>query len=720
MRQLRRRVSIVFAWSVLFPLATFGRGTAAAAQDVGPPTFGSEATVVLLDVVARDGKGRPVLDVRPEELSVRENGKECRIVSVRLVGLPPPEPPPAVSLGAKASAVATAPPIAAPTATPLAPARPTLVVIVFDRLSMVTAGPARAAVLRLLSQQFPPDTWFAVFRVGHGPQLMQPFTSDVRRLENAVRLSTPGADAQRRAEYVSPIPQPPEREAPAPTAGPPNLPSLREAAPELSQQERGLMRDLEGLDALYGLKNIARALQPVRGRKSIIYVAEAWHLGTRMRGPYEDAVSAANRANATINVVDAAGLTTRGGGVRYAPCEHSDGSKPRTALSAHLNEGADSPTPLSWGLECREDTLQGPRLDLLADDTGGIAVENTNDLGAGLMRVAEELGRYYEIVYEPQNPVPDGRFRRIAVATTRRGLRLRTRAGYYATPQGAPTLAAYELPLIAALAAPTPPRDLPLQSALLQFAVRGGEREGVILTDVPLSAVQVESSDTAWRARLTLLSRVKDEQGRVVGRLTDDRPLAGSPQDLEVARRGYVTFTSRMMLPPGSYELETAVQDVVGGRVGVARAPFRIERTRRALMLGSVTLVRSAAAVAGESPLDDPLRVGGVRLVPAASARFAAGAELPVLVPVYPAEGAEPVRLTVELWSQGRLVTRTAPLLPPLGSDGRISWLGGIPLSSLAPGHYDILVIARQGSSQVEDRARFELVARVTAGPPRP
>jgi hypothetical protein len=437
-------------------------------------------------------------------------------------------------------------------------------------------------------------------------------------------------------------------------------------------------------------------------------MAQAW-----TGGMMDDAVSVANRANVTINTVNALGLTTEWSQVKYAPCARPFDENPRSVkqVTAHLNDGPESPTPLSWDSECIENTLMGPRPERVAEETGGVAITDTNDLAGRLAQLVEELGRYYEVVYEPPNPTQDGRFRRIKLETTRKGVRLKTRTGYYATPRGAPTLSAYELPLITALAAATPPRDLPLESGLLQFGARFGEREGVILTDVPLSAVQVDSSDTAWRARLTLLSQVKDGQGRVIARLTDDRPLAGSLQDLEVARRGYMTFTSRMSLPPGRYELETAVQDVVGGQVGVARAPLRIESARKGLLLGSVTLVRSATAAPGGSG-DDPLTVGGVRLVPAVSARFSAVGELTVFVPVYPAGEAEPVRLTVELRSQGRVLMQTAPSLPPPGGDGRTTWLGGIPLSSLPPGPYDVVVTARQGSSEVEDRARFELVAR--------
>ena len=41
--------------------------------------------MVLLDVIARDKKGRPVRDLKPEELQVLENDQRCEIRSFRLV-----------------------------------------------------------------------------------------------------------------------------------------------------------------------------------------------------------------------------------------------------------------------------------------------------------------------------------------------------------------------------------------------------------------------------------------------------------------------------------------------------------------------------------------------------------------------------------------------------------------------------------------------------------
>ena len=64
------------------------------------------------------------------------------------------------------------------------------------------------------------------------------------------------------------------------------------------------------------------------------------------------------------------------------------------------------------------------------------AVKRRAGIGAPLQfvgRVAEELGRYYELVYAPVNPNLVGRFRHVSAKVSRPGVRLRSRAGYFAT-----------------------------------------------------------------------------------------------------------------------------------------------------------------------------------------------------------------------------------------------------------------------------------------------
>ncbi len=71
--------------------------------------------------------------------------------------------------------------------------------------------------------------------------------------------------------------------------------------------------------------------------------------------------------------------------------------------------------------------------DLVASDSGGFTVRNTNDLGKGIQRIADETQAYYLLGYVPQNAARDGKFRKIQVKLANgKGLQVRARKGYYA------------------------------------------------------------------------------------------------------------------------------------------------------------------------------------------------------------------------------------------------------------------------------------------------
>ncbi len=70
----------------------------------------------------------------------------------------------------------------------------------------------------------------------------------------------------------------------------------------------------------------------------------------------------------------------------------------------------------------------------LADQTGGAVFfpQTERDLPAAFERIAEELRHMYSLGYLPSNTDFDGRWRKLAVKTTRGGLTVKTKKGYYA------------------------------------------------------------------------------------------------------------------------------------------------------------------------------------------------------------------------------------------------------------------------------------------------
>jgi VWFA-related protein len=713
--------------------------TPALAAQEPPPTFKAEAEVVVLDVVARDDKGRPVPDLRSDEIQVFEDGKPCTITSFRLVrglavepGKPPDAPPDAPGADPAPGAAS-------------APSRANLVVLLFDRLLVQNAAAARRGALDLLNQRFPADTWFAVYKMDRSMRRLQTFTSDPRELTSAVEAATSGDEANRAVGADAPsIPAPSVPEAPSGPASQPDLPGNPPSA--LSQTGRVqiaafveaevalLARRVEAFDSLHGISALARGLGQVRGRKTILFFAEDREIPLSAASVYDLTMSAANRANVTVHTIDTRGLVYARPGDRSAAGPAMRAEDPTAAPPEIFLRHADGEFEKYKGsLRAGEELAnpkQGSFLEHVAGDTGGLAINRTNDIGAGLARVVEEIGQYYEVVYEPPRPEPDGRFRRIEAKTTRKGVHLRTRSGYFATAASAPSVAAFELPLLAAMGAAEPPHDFRHAASVMHFGSAGSDREALFLAEVPLGSAKVVEDPVrgTYRAHLSLLCFVRDENGRPVARLSQDWPIEGP-----IAERGRLagttaSFRRALQLPPGGYTLVTAVQDREANRTSVERTRFDVPPAEGTLTVGSLAVIRKASGTAATDT--DPLRVSGVSIAPVLGAgELPAGTEeVPLFLPIYPSLAPQPIELKLEVKHAGQTVAAVSPQLPPPSPDGRIAWIGSLPTARLSAGDYELVATVRQGDAVAEERARFALgdrshaaaATRSAAGPTAP
>ena len=134
-----------------------------------------------------------------------------------------------------------------------------------------------------------------------------------------------------------------------------------------------------------------------------------------------DIMTRANRNNVTFYPVNPSGM------------EVFD-----VSMAEQVRGGKDVPLTLNMDRA----TFRTEAMRTLAENTDGIAVI-TNDLGAGLRRIADDMSAYYLIGYSSTNAKADGSYRRIEVKTTRSGVRVRARRGYVAakTPPPPPTTA---------------------------------------------------------------------------------------------------------------------------------------------------------------------------------------------------------------------------------------------------------------------------------------
>ena len=135
-------------------------------------------------------------------------------------------------------------------------------------------------------------------------------------------------------------------------------------------------------------------------------------------------VSDAKRQNVAFYPASPAGLTT-------STTARSGGSAPTGRINASPSAKQSS-------------------LKMLAEDTSGYAIVNTNNPREGIERMMADSAAYYLIGYVSTNAALDGRYRRITVRVNRRGIESRARPGYFAAT-ARPTPASAATPVSLAL-----------------------------------------------------------------------------------------------------------------------------------------------------------------------------------------------------------------------------------------------------------------------------
>jgi VWFA-related protein len=330
----------------------------------------------------------------------------------------------------------------------LGPRDTNLIVLFFDWLTIESAQLARQGALDFVARNSSKATRFAVFS-GDRKRFEVPLTNDLVAVRKGVEAATFGSTSSEGA--VSPL--------------------LTDTTGRSAAGDSSALQIASDLDTIEALEAVARALEGAQGRRTILYFAAGWQFPLKVRPQYEEAISTATRANVTVHTFDARGLEYRKL-VAVTPVDRM-----LRSWSAKNRGGpfGGSMTPVTDDRGTPAESLAGPNLEELAEDTGGLAIVNTNDLRAGLARISEELRHYYELVYAAADSTNDGTFRRISVQVSRPGVRIRTRKGYFATPHDASALPAYELPLSEALA-PQSAREFELPTGARQSGLDAEEK----------------------------------------------------------------------------------------------------------------------------------------------------------------------------------------------------------------------------------------------------
>jgi VWFA-related protein len=369
----------------------------------------------------------------------------------------------------------------------------------------------------------------------------------------------------------------------------------------------------------------------------------------------------ANRYNTAIYAVDPRGL---------APFEFDLSTAGQAAVSLTKNQQM---------LDNTMDTLR-----LLADETDGRAILNTNDLDKGLRQIVRDSSAYYLLGYTSA-VTTDGKFHKINVRVKRPGLQVRARPGYLA-------LSAVEAERALAPKKAGPPPAI--TQALGTLAATARQRRNLIRSWIGMSPGADGKTKISFVWSPT--PAVPGVRGETAARVS---VLAGGA-DSVLHYRGKALAPGRVEfeVPPGPIDLEIAVED--------ASAEVLDRETRKIVVpgLGLGVTLSTPEVFRGRTLPEWQALASDAKAVPVIEREFRRTDRLLIRVGAQSSSGA-PV-LTARMLNREGGEMSALPVTP--AGFGELSHID-VPLAALPAGEFLIEVIAKDGADQASALVPFRV-----------
>lgn len=547
---------------------------APAPTQVPPPTFGVEVDQVIVDLVVTDKKGNPVAGISKDDLIVQEDDVPQSMVSFESVALPDtpsdkPPPPPVVSRNTDEDSE-----------------RGRTFVIVFDdmNLSPHRAQAAKGAVASFLKTAVREgdyvtliatsgSAWWTTRMESGREQLIDTVKRlDGRRIPDHSLERMTDWEAMRihlsRDPYVVSqvirrwekygVTMLSQRDRNNPMTGTANDPFVTARASSQYFEVRTRIRV-----ALEVLERALNGLSATKGRKSVILLSGGFIYDPNI-DEFKRVRAASRRANAAIYFVNARGLD----GI---PLEFSAEFGPSAGVQdigfafASMNRVDDGSENLAY-------------------DTGGFVVKNTNDLDAGIERIAKETQLYYLLGYVSSNTARDGAYREIEVKFKKgkgKGLKIRARKGYYApTPSGEVEMTAKEgvdPALQAALDSPWPLDELPLRMThYVGDEQMLGKAAVLLVTEADINGLTFQEVEGRLVSEVQFLLVVAQRETGEYFRYDQVITMRLRPSTRERLSRAWFPIPRDFELAPGDHQAKMILRENSTGKIGTLVHEFTV------------------------------------------------------------------------------------------------------------------------------------------------
>src|SRR5438874_5348573 len=374
---------------------------------------------------------------------------------------------------------------------------------------------------------------------------------------------------------------------------------------------------------LLALQSLMQALGKLPQKKNLIYFSNGiTQTGADNQSAVRAATAAAVKANVSIYSMDIRGLQAfPPGGEAQSASLHGQSAYSGAAVLNDLNGNAASQETLAT----------------LSSDTGGKAFFDSNDFGGVFSQVQKDSSAYYVLGFTSNNPLKDGRFRRLKVQVNRTDLKLDFRAGYYAGRDFEHlNRADREQQLVDELDTQLPRVDVPLYAGAAYFRQDDAHYYLAVALVIPGSQIPFVTEKEKDNATIDIIGEAVGGGRLRVGQLRDTVKLA--VESTEQVRRKNVQYNTGFVLAPGSYHLKFVIRENQTGRMGAFEMDVQVPDLRKVpLKMSSVVLSSLRTPVTNRKVGLNPLVRDQMETVPNITHVFAADQHLYLQYEVYDA-----------------------------------------------------------------------------------
>ena len=530
----------------------------------------SEVTIVNVKVSVTDKKG-PILGLTKDDFEVFQNGKLQELTNFAFYSEPGNAPAPVPTAAAAPAPAAGPAPTPAPAPDALAQPEPLFITLYIDNENVMPLN--RNRVLNRVTEfvhqyvKIPDQAMLVAYQ--RSLKVLQPFTSDPNEI----------VDALRKVKLY--------------TGGRVSMISSRKEIEEAITDETKTNNDMERLYGMIrgfaqeqqtnlkftvgSLKEIITMMSGLPGRKVLIYVSDGlpmnpglelyYELQSSYNDPgvlarsqdYESStlfrglVTTAASAGVTIHTIDCRGLDSELG------------------MEAE-NRMARSTMGASIAMSNYQDSLV-----YMAEQTGGLAIINTNDVTAGLEKIGRDMTTFYSLGYRL---MPTGQDRvhwirvklkkesdyRLTFTKTFIEKTLPTRVGDRVMSGLAFDLEDNPLGITVSAGEPSP--------------ASGGRWLLPVEVRLPIGMIALVPDGDNLVGFLSVYYAARDNDGKQSDLQTTEHPVKVPAGEYDAARAKMFVIRASLLLEPGTYRISVGVRDQLTNQAGYAamRKPVHPEK----------------------------------------------------------------------------------------------------------------------------------------------